>query len=119
MLTLIFFLTFSVRAALLESDSPSFILRWDKSVISYKDELFSVSFDRKKCNDQLFRDFLARMELFPKGEFMRAGMGEVNFTFNGKKFHELPGTSRRKFLLDIPQEARRMKLEEKLSCSKK
>lgn len=119
MLALILSLISFVHAGTLKSTAPVYDLSWTKDKISYKDELLEINFTKKKCNQEMFRKFSADMDKFPTGEFLRKGEGEINFTWNGTKYHEPLTSHRRKLLRALPQELRRMKLENKLACSGK
>ncbi|MES2527455.1 MAG: hypothetical protein V4598_10225 [Bdellovibrionota bacterium] len=116
MFALILFLSLNIFAGTLVSTAPKYDLKWDDKTITYKDESFSVEFTRKKCNEIMYINFLDLMDAFPKGEYLRKGKGEINYTWNGKQLHEPLNSERRKKLLAIPQELRRMKLENKLAC---
>lgn len=118
MFAVILFFSFNVFAGSLLSSAPKYDLQWDDKKISYKDEVFQVEFVRKKCNEIMYINFLDLMDSFPKGDFLRKGDGEINYTWNGKKYHEPLNSQRRKKLLAFPQELRRMKLENKLACPK-
>ncbi len=118
MLSVILFLSLNLFAGTLVSTAPKYDLSWDDKKISYSDDVFSVQYERKKCNEIMFINFLDLMDEFSKGEFLRKGKGEINYTWNGKQFHEPLTSNRRKKLLALPQELRRMKLENKLACPK-
>lgn len=106
-------------AGTLVSKSPAYSLKWGADRISYSDEVFSLELKKRKCSEQTFKSFSEKMKLFSTGEFMRHGDGEINFTFNGTRYHEPLNSKRRNQLLMLPQEIRRIKLEEKFACEKK
>ncbi len=118
MFAVVLLFTLNLFAGTLVSSGPKYDLKWDDKKISYKDEVFQVELVRRKCNEIMYINFLDMMDTFPKGELLRKGKGEINYTWNGKKYHEPMTSLRRKRLLAIPQELRRMKLENKLACPK-
>lgn len=118
MLAVILAIISVVHAGTLKSSAPAYDLNWSKNQISYKDELLEIKFTKKNCNKEMFRKFHSDMDKFPTGEFLRKGEGEINFTWNGTKYHEPLTSHRRKILRALPQELRRMKLENKLACKK-
>ncbi len=94
----------------------SYRLNWDEKQISYEAPSAKLKFERKTCNAHIFEMFANNMkyvELVPK---IRGGNPNMEYIFNGKteKIHEKSNTGIG--LLKLPEEIRRMKIEEALAC---
>jgi len=74
--------------------------------------------NQKKCNKHIIDEFLEKMSLLTTGLPLRVGSSPemVNYSLDGKKYFEVYGSLRSKFLVALPREVKRLKVEELLSC---
>lgn len=91
-------------------------LNWDEKTIDFEAPTAKLKFEQKSCNKQIFERFSANMKKLSAATKVRGAKPDMQFTLNGKT-HKIRQKSRTgSGLLKLPDEIRRMKIEEALAC---
>lgn len=95
-------------------------LDYDKTKIEISSPVINLKFSRMPCSDSIFENFLKKVSRLENDKgLLRAGYraDHFNFTLNGKEFSEPRTSPKAKFIDSLPEELKRMKIEEKLRCT--
>jgi len=91
-------------------------LNWDEKTIDFEAPTAKLKFELKSCNKQIFERFSDNMKKISGAAKVRSNQADLQYTLNGKT-HKIRQKSRTGLgLLKLPEEIRRMKIEEALAC---
>lgn len=87
--------------------------------IVYKDELTMLTLNKETCNSHLIKRMQSRIDKFFKRPFLEDSRPEfLKVKVDGKQYFEPRYGDRALFLLSVPEEMKKLKIEENLNCGK-
>src|SRR5690606_15388966 len=91
-----------------------FEIEFDSESIRFSSEKKNLKFQKLKCNEVIFKTVKERLRLIKSGPTLYKGEvpNKFNFRLDGTLYHEEIGSYRAKYLLSLPEEMERLKLEE-------
>lgn len=93
-------------------------LNWDEKQISYEAPTAKLLFEQKTCNQSIIDRFTANMTKLSRVPKIHGGKSDLQYTLNGKTYKIREKSRTGVGLLKLPEEIRRMKIEEALACKK-
>lgn len=91
-------------------------INWDEKQISYEAPTAKLLFEQKSCNQPIFDRFKMNMEKLNRVPKVHGGKSNLQYTLNGKSYKVRDKSRTGVGLLKLPEEIRRMKIEEALAC---
>lgn len=91
-----------------------------ETVVRYKDELTDVTLSKKECSAHLHQRFEREVKKMMSRPFLDDFRPEfLKIDIDGKVGYEPRYGHRAKWLLSVPVEMKKLKIEESLNCNKK
>lgn len=117
-------LVFNISAQTIQvaSHRTNYILEINKSGnLSIRGYQVNMKMSKHSCNEQIIKEFIAKTKLLiktkPMSKTREKGLFKV--IIDGKEYYESPKSKVGYNLISIPKEFQRMKIQEKMLCSKK
>lgn len=85
--------------------------------ISLKSSELDLSLRKQKCSEVIFKNFHEELKDLAKVQPIDETKEPVTYTHKGKSYRVSPETKLGRFLVLLPEEVKRMKLEEMIRCS--
>lgn len=98
----------------------SYRLSLNSQGVQFVDRFRKIEFRQRECSHLLLQELastLRRLHHFGPLR-LHEKAGKVNFTSNGKAYHDELGSPRARFLFSVPDEMKRLQLAEQLACAK-
>lgn len=117
----LFFISFQSSAYSLKVNSlQKFDIVSEQKSIRFNSGKRNIKFKKIKCNEVIFSTAEERLRLIKSGPALHKGEvpDKFNFKIDGIPYHEEIGSYRAKYLLGLPGEMERLKLEESFRCKK-
>ncbi len=115
------FISFSAMTKEIEVQDGrrKFLLTITEDQVRYKDELTTLSLTKKDCNSHLITRLQRKIDKFFKRPLLEDSRQEfLKIKVDGKQFFEPRFGDRAVFFLSLPEEVKKLKLEESLNCEK-
>lgn len=93
-------------------------INWDAQQIDYEAPSAKLKFEKKECNAHIFESFSKNMRSFEHVPKIKGGKSNLEYVLNGKSYKIREKSRTGVGLLKLPDEIRRMKIEESLACKK-
>lgn len=93
-------------------------INWDAQQIDYEAPSAKLKFEKKECNAHMFEKFSKNMLMLDRAPEIKGGKSNLEYILNGKSYKIREKSRTGLGLLKLPEEIRRMKIEESLVCKK-
>jgi len=117
----IIFISFSsfAKDIVIEDGRRKFQISTTEEKIIYKDELTSLTMSKQACNVHIMERLKKRLDKYFKRPFLEDSRPEfIKLKVDGKPYFEPRFGERALFLLSLPDEIKKLKIEEDLNCAK-
>lgn len=118
-LVLLFSSTIFAREIVVEDNRLKYNISVDEQSIRYKDELTELTLKKQECNAHIIKRTKMKFEKFLSKPFLEDSRPEfLKVKVDGKQGYEPRYGDRAIFLVRIPDEIKKLKIEESFNCKK-
>ena len=93
-------------------------LEYSPDKILLKTPISTLRFDKKKCSEKVFQDFLHKMKKIEALKHQKNFEGDFRYILNGNPYQDKSKSAKANLIDSVPEELERMKIEENLRCKK-
>jgi hypothetical protein len=118
LLALVVSLPARAKDLVIEDGHRKYELTIAQKLITYKDELTSLTLAKKKCNAHILERLNKRFDKLLEQPFLEDARPEfLKVKIDGKQFYGARFGERAVYLLAFPREIKKLKMEEGFNCS--
>lgn len=118
-LILILLISLAVQAGTLSVEGHrNYQLEYGRDKILLTTPISTMRFDKKKCSERVFQDFLFKMKKIEALKHQKIAKGDFRYTLNGNHYQDTVKSPKASLIDSVPEELERMKIEENLRCKK-